>query len=350
MAVSYKEKFRSGVSNILCRKRTLGIVLAGLPLIPGVTLASFAGAVLLTSDQEPAQVSPVTSTLQEFPQLYEAEDASLDRDFTVLTNHADFSGSGFVDYVGEGAVEWVVDTDEGGKFLLSFRYALRSGDRPLDIVVNGAVVSPNTSFPATGSWDAWQLVETEVTLNPGVNTIRAQTRGSSGPNMDGMLASFAGAVLLTSDQEAAQVSPVTSSLQEYPQQYEAEDASLDPDFAVLTNHADFSGSGFVDYVGEGAVEWVVDTDEGGKFLLSFRYALRSGDRPLDIVVNGAVVSPNTSFPGTGSWEAWRSVETEVILNPGVNTIRAQTRGSSGPNMDSMEADFVTASTVLSMNN
>lgn len=190
MAVSYKEKFRSGVSNILARKRILGIALAGLPLIPGVTLASFAGAMLLTTDQEPAQVSPVTSSLQEFPQQYEAEDASLDPDFAVVSNHADFSGSGFVDYVGEGAVEWVVDTDEGGKFLLSFRYALRSGDRPLDIVVNGSVVSSNTSFPGTGSWEAWRTVETEVVLNPGANTIRAQTRGSSGPNMDSMEADF----------------------------------------------------------------------------------------------------------------------------------------------------------------
>jgi len=44
--------------------------------------------------------------------------------------------------------------------------------------------STNTSFPATGSWETWGVVEKEVTLNAGANTVRAQTTGVSGANMD----------------------------------------------------------------------------------------------------------------------------------------------------------------------
>lgn len=149
----------------------VAFALAGLLLIPGVPLASFVGIRLLTFAQEPVQE-------------YEAEDALLSRGFLVATNHSSFSGSGFVDYVGEGYVEWTVEVAEGGKFLLSFRYALKYGDRPLDIRVNGTIASPNTPFPATGSWNSWGSVTREVALNSGTNTIRAQTRGRSGPNMD----------------------------------------------------------------------------------------------------------------------------------------------------------------------
>jgi hypothetical protein len=126
--------------------------------------------------------------------------------------------------------------------------------------------------------------------------------------------------------------------------YEAEDASLSRKFLVSDESKNFTGSGYVDYVGEGSVEWLVNTDEGGEFMLSFRYALRSGSRPLDIEVNGAVVSMNTSFPATGSWDTWGSVERKVILKSGANIIRARTRGRSGPNMDRLEAHSLPTST------
>ena len=126
----------------------------------------------------------------------------------------------------------------------------------------------------------------------------------------------------------------------FAQEYEAEDASLSPGFIIATNNSGFSGTGFVDYVGEGYVEWLVDAAQSGTFLLSFRYALRTGDRPLDIVVNGAFSSPNTSFPATGAWDNWGVVETEVMLNAGTNTVRAQTLGVSGPNMDKLDVNKV----------
>lgn len=157
---------------------------AALLLLPGMALASLVGVSFLTAAPEPAQ------EYEAFVQEYEAEDALLSPGFQVADNHADFSGTGFVDYVGEGAVEWILDAGQGGPFRLSFRYALQSGDRPLDILVNGSVVARNLSFPATGAWQTWGTVETEVMLNPGANRIRARTRGSSGANMDRLDASL----------------------------------------------------------------------------------------------------------------------------------------------------------------
>lgn len=119
-----------------------------------------------------------------FAQRFEAEDAFLSPGFLVADNHPGFSGTGFVDYVGEGYVEWLVDVAGSGRFLLSFRYALASGDRPQEIDVNGVWVSQYTEFPATGAWDQWDVVQMEVALNAGTNTVRAQTVCCSGANMD----------------------------------------------------------------------------------------------------------------------------------------------------------------------
>jgi len=122
--------------------------------------------------------------------------------------------------------------------------------------------------------------------------------------------------------------------------FEAENALLSDGFLVETNHSGFTGSSFVNYVNEGYVEWAVNVAESGKFLFSFKYALKYGDRPLDIIVNGAMVSLSTSFPSTGSWDKWGSISTEIMLNPGTNTIRAQTRGISGPNIDRLEVKMM----------
>lgn len=178
MPVQFRERLWSGTVSLRNAASICRLATAGLLLLPGMTLASLVGVSFQAATPEPVQ--EYEAPVQE----YEAEDASLSPGFQVAYNHADFSGTGFVDYVGEGAVEWVVDAGQGGPFLLSFRFALQSGDRPLDILVNGSVVARNLSFPATGSWQTWNTVETEVILNPGVNRIRARTRGSSGANMD----------------------------------------------------------------------------------------------------------------------------------------------------------------------
>ncbi len=76
----------------------------------------------------------------------------------------------------------------GGSYDLSYRYALGGGDRPLEIKVNGQVVTASLSFPATGSWTTWGYTATvPVTLNAGDNTITATGIGSSGANVDHLL-------------------------------------------------------------------------------------------------------------------------------------------------------------------
>ena len=122
---------------------------------------------------------------QTSPQpVYEAELADRSAAFRVADNHSGFTGSGYVDYVGEGYVEWTVSVAAAGTYDLAFRYALDSANRPLRILVDGTTLASALDFPPTGSWENWGEVQVNATLTAGTHTIRAQTTGVSGANMD----------------------------------------------------------------------------------------------------------------------------------------------------------------------
>jgi len=123
----------------------------------------------------------------------EAEDATeLSSQVETDNIHSGFTGTGFVDYVGNGPeayIQWELplDSTEAGYYTLKLRYALgRSESRPLELVGNGAGETVN--FPPTGSWRRWEYSEPiTVYLKPGSNQIRASATGSSGPNIDHLL-------------------------------------------------------------------------------------------------------------------------------------------------------------------
>jgi len=108
----------------------------------------------------------------------------------VASNNAGYTGTGFVDYIHSTGdyVELTVNVPTAGSYDLHYRYALSSGNRPLEIKVNGQVVSSSLSFPATGSWTTWgYTAAVSATLNAGNNTVRATAIGSSGANVDHLL-------------------------------------------------------------------------------------------------------------------------------------------------------------------
>ena len=256
----------------------------------------------------------VAATQASSQLVYEAELAYRSATFRVTDNHSGFTGSGFVDYVGEGYVEWTVNVATTGTHDLVFRYALDSANRPLRILVDGTTLASTLDFPPTGSWENWGEVQVNATLTTGTHTIRAQTTGVSGANMDHLR---------------------IESLTPPPPQmlYEAELAARSATFRVTDNHSGFTGSAYVDYVGEGYVEWTVNVATTGTHDLVFRYALDSANRPLRILVDGTTLASTLDFPPTGSWENWGEVQVNATLTTGTHTIRAQTTGVSGANMD-----------------
>ncbi|MET9630044.1 glycoside hydrolase family 88 protein [Lentzea sp. NPDC006480] len=116
-------------------------------------------------------------------------------------------------------------------------------------------------------------------------------------------------------------------------QYEAESAVISQG-VVESNHAGFTGSGFVNYdnaVGS-YVEFTVTSDGP----VTFRYANgTSVDRPLAISVDGGPAT-TVSFPGTGAWTTWRTQQVSLTLPAGGAKVRATaTTANGGPNLDSL---------------
>jgi endoglucanase len=117
---------------------------------------------------------------------YEAESGTVTGG-VVESNHAGFSGSGFVntDNAVGSAVQWTTQS-VAGSATLRFRFANgTAAGRPMRITVNGTEVSAALAFPGTGAWSSWQEATVTATLRAGSNTVLATaTTAAGGPNLD----------------------------------------------------------------------------------------------------------------------------------------------------------------------
>jgi chitodextrinase len=342
---------------------------------------------------------------------YQAEDASLGGGTVSDTNHTGYNGSGFVNLPSNnGYLEWTsVNGDSGGSATLDLRYALNSGSRTVDLIINGSPQS--LTFTATGAWDAWSTTTVNVSLNSGSsNTIRIESIGNDSGNIDEMTVTTSGggggdtqapsvptglvssnvttttvdldwnastdnvavtgynvyidganpvsvtgtsvtvSGLTESTNYSFTVSAIDAASNESSQSssinvttqgsissatYEAEDYTSTSGCSVATNQSGYTGSGFVDFGGNGTwAEWNNINVGSGSATLTIRYASNdTNNRQCAIEVNG-VSEGNISFAPTGSWTTWTTETIVVPLNAGNNTIRITANTSEGgPNID-----------------
>lgn len=138
-----------------------------------------AGNIATTVTRTVNVVSPVIINI-------EAETATIGGAHIVSTTNAGFTGSGYIEHVGEGYIEYTFNAFSV-PYDLTVRYALDTGDRPLEVIVNSVSLG-NLSFPATGSLTTWANTATfSITPESGANTIRLQTTSFSGANIDQLI-------------------------------------------------------------------------------------------------------------------------------------------------------------------
>jgi hypothetical protein len=126
------------------------------------------------------------------------------------------------------------------------------------------------------------------------------------------------------------------NLTKSPQIFEAEAAGRRGP-SMAKNNGGYTGKGFIDFQEPNGeyLKWLIQTKNIGKYTLLFRYALAGGNRPLQLKVNGKVVTKSMPFKGTGSWTTWKSISSNVVLKAGTNEILLESTGASGPNVDSL---------------
>lgn len=128
-----------------------------------------------------------TSTPTPTSITYEAEDAVIGNG-VFESEHSGYSGSGYINYANDtqSYVEWTVNTSTAGNFDVTFRYANGgTASRPMDILVNDDTQISSQSFNSTGAWTNWSELTVSVSLDRGINTIRAASATyEGGPNVD----------------------------------------------------------------------------------------------------------------------------------------------------------------------
>jgi uncharacterized protein YegP (UPF0339 family) len=120
--------------------------------------------------------------------------------------------------------------------------------------------------------------------------------------------------------------------------YEAETAAL-TGTAVNTNHAGYTGSGFVDQFASAndAVTFTVTAPESGDYSLVFRYGNGGTTATRNIYVDG-VLQNTVFFEGQGSWDTWsHKTWTQVNLTAGTHTVKVayDAANSGAVNLDSL---------------
>jgi glycosyl hydrolase group 75 (putative chitosanase)/carbohydrate binding protein with CBM6 domain len=125
---------------------------------------------------------------------YQAESAARSQG-VVESNHAGFTGSGFVNYdnVVGSSVTFTVNVGTGGNASLAFRFANGTTvSRPMTIAVDGSTVA-TPQFASTGVWTSWNTTTVNTNLTAGTHTIKATaTTANGGPNLDSLTVTDAG--------------------------------------------------------------------------------------------------------------------------------------------------------------
>ncbi|MEV6107937.1 PQQ-dependent sugar dehydrogenase [Streptomyces sp. NPDC051940] len=254
------------------------------------------------------------------PTRYEAESAVISQG-VVESNHAGYSGTGFVngDNVTGSYVEFTVTAATAGTATIGIRHANGTTiDRPMAIAVNGTTVA-TPSFPGTGAWTNWVTHTVTAPVTAGTNKIRlTATTVNGGPNLDFL------------DVEVARAFT----------DYQAENGVMSSG-TVDSNHAGFTGSGFVNLTNAVGSYLELTVNSGAAATVDFEVRFANGgsvDRPMAIAVNGTTVVAAKSFPVTGAWTTWQDATFSAALTAGDNTIRLTANtADGGPNLDRLRA-------------
>jgi len=123
---------------------------------------------------------------------YEAESATRSGGANINTNHAGYTGTGFVDgYFNSTTAQtaFTVSASSAGSATLTTRYSAGNGTSTnTGLYVNGTKVK-NITCNATSNWDTWATETETVSLNAGNNTIayKAETSSGSSINLDNIV-------------------------------------------------------------------------------------------------------------------------------------------------------------------
>ncbi|MFJ3404682.1 CBM35 domain-containing protein [Promicromonospora sp. NPDC090134] len=285
-----------------------------------------AGSALVTASAAPAGAATTR---------YQAEQAALTGGAVVATEHAGYTGAGFVGGYTDGnkgaaTTTFAVPVAASGPHTLALRYANGTGSaKSLTLLVDGA--AQQITLPATAGWTTWATQDTVVTLSAGSHSVayRFGSADSGNVNLDALDVSDSGG------STGADYGPGPT--------FEAESATLAGGAVTATDHTGYSGSGFVGgftdgNAGSASVTFKVQAAAAGAKDLTVRYANGTGSARTLSLYDGGTRLTQLSLPATASWDTWGTVTHTATLTAGNHDLRlAYASGDNGnANIDKLD--------------
>jgi hypothetical protein len=281
----------------------------------------------------------VAAPAQASTTRYQAENAALSGGAVVQSDHTGYSGTGFVGgYTdankGTAKTSFTITTASAGSYTVALGYADGNGDaRTLSLSVDGGAAR-QLSLAPTGSWDTWSSAASSVTLSAGSHTLAYSFASADSGNVN-----------------LDHLDVTTPSTGSPTGQYEAETAALTGGAVVATDHAGFTGTGFVGGYTDGdkgsaATTFSVSSSIAGSAPVALRYANGTGvNQTLSVYLNGTKTSQVT-LGATASWDTWTTQSQTLALKAGTNTIayRFDSSDSGNVNLDNIVVGSTVAPT------
>lgn len=120
--------------------------------------------------------------------LVQAEESTIGGGAIVSTFEVGFTRNGYVDFQAASgeSVTFTANVPSSGTWTIGFRYASNGPKPTMKLSVDGAVVASAFVFDTTGAGYEWRLREHTMSLSAGTHTIKLESQGTSGPNVDGL--------------------------------------------------------------------------------------------------------------------------------------------------------------------
>lgn len=258
--------------------------------------------------------------------VYELEDGELSGSANVQTEHAGYTGSGFVAGFGEDGAGSTVEVvvAEAGTYELEIGYA--NGPNPFTGTKTVSLYlgdeRTQVGLPSTGTWQTWGSVTRRIELPAGPTSLRLVRD----PGDDGHV-----------NLDYVRIKEPAAT------RYEAEAGTLGGSANAQTEHPGYSGAGYVggfNSIGA-STTLAVETDEAGDHPVTIRYANGPhpfmGTKTASLYVNDVKVK-QVAFPSTGGWATWSTLAETLPLEAGPNTVALSVdQGDDGNvNLDYLE--------------
>lgn len=244
------------------------------------------------------------------------------------------SDSGGSDYIGwTDAGDWMdytVNVEKAGVYAATLRLASPlEGTSKIQLKNASNQVLALINIPNTGDWDAYQNIETQLSLPAGEQTLRVYVL-NSGFNFNWMSFEFLSDPLPEPEPEAPH-----APIAHVPGVVEAE-------AYTFANGADIIESALA---GEGKYagaldggDWLdfayVETANAGQYEVAFRISSPNESKRLQVENAWGDVLADVQVPNTGGWDNWQTVTASMTLPAGSQSLRIVT-ADGGFNLDSM---------------